>query len=1105
MDIKRKLDTSLLYSSNFFTNSKYYYEYFTVEMLEDYEEGDLRIDHFYWRDQVFHANITYEYSKNGGEWMPVLPAAQPETVTEDTPFWETMNYTVPAGLNGDTIRFRMNLASFVSDSNSLDPGNWDHYQYMYGLKNHNIYGNIMSLIYGDSFMGQNSLELQNEDAGIHVVCNFTEFCRENNVISAENLILPAIKLQSESYQGFFEESKLQKAPKLLDCQHQDIPYQEMFRDCKDLEGDIYVPLSYTSTDTTYNVLFNDNYQKKESTDPRPKYRATIDLSNNSTNFNKIFNSFLYLLQVGMTSYPGESTEAIESRITNHLSAYKFILPDEFDLNFSSLYTVDDQRWITKISRRYNLFDYSELYDTYSSDYITIDDVEYPKKPKHPTCDNDLGEVTGETTGDTFGRVECKTKLTPNKPENDFQYIAQVEYKNGEFYGEYVVDETIFIKCICEQINADYQKYGDIIKGNLNSKYQKLLKTPLTFKASNLCEFKWDLLGYEYDVKFDFKDKLLFSFDKVNWLPYQGPVTVPSGAEISWKMKEDIREMSFVDNYGDEMSLKGAKPSFSLSVRSNIDPILEDGVRFPDNSEIAYDSMQYEGYFDVSGNIMSLLSNNFETLVEIPWDYCFRNTFQYTNIQSSRDLLLPATILTNGCYEEMFAGCRHMISAPYILPAKNPWIVNHHDKLYYNIPIYRYEVDLRYSNSQPVYDYSWEEMMLPCVYTTFSDPIVDNIYNDDGSIRTFYAPDAHEYSGEVYRYTKYIEVYYKDSQGNYIRIQGPGTDNEWVCIEPAETITYQDLYLKTVEGDYINVLQFKRLTECYREMFSGCTDLTNPPKINLTSIGIHYYDSEYEQLEVTNHCSSMMSGMFEDSGLIVGPDCNVCVSDGKQTFDNGNYTSMYSGCSKLEQVTFFTIGAYNTGYYMGNLGGEFQYCFTGCNDPVLYGFESMHYDILSYQHGYFTFEPLNDISEDEEISSVTPGINIDIKSGTNSCNLELTGWNEYEGETVTYKGKAYKKSLTGNGGYTWRYFIETYNPHFSAVPASGLAQQDFYFNFNKQSGNLNYIYVKDLDQSGKWSFLYYNNARVLDTDYVVCIPGQESTTNDQLDYELRLLN
>ena len=74
------------------------------------------------------------------------------------------------------------------------------------------------------------------------------------------------------------------------------------------------------------------------------------------------------------------------------------------------------------------------------------------------------------------------------------------------------------------------------------------------------------------------------------------------------------------------------------------------------------------YFNVLGNIMSLIdSNSFSGITSLSSAHTFSKLFMNCNVLSAEDLLLPATILSESCYEELFFYCYYLTTAPE-LPA-----------------------------------------------------------------------------------------------------------------------------------------------------------------------------------------------------------------------------------------------------------------------------------------------------------------------------------------------------------------------------------------------------------------------------------------------------
>ena len=72
--------------------------------------------------------------------------------------------------------------------------------------------------------------------------------------------------------------------------------------------------------------------------------------------------------------------------------------------------------------------------------------------------------------------------------------------------------------------------------------------------------------------------------------------------------------------------------------------------------------QMTGKISASGNIMSLLYNDFEGKLTIPCNYCFYHIFyRCTSLTTAPEI--PATTLAQSCYQYMFYGCTSLTTAP----------------------------------------------------------------------------------------------------------------------------------------------------------------------------------------------------------------------------------------------------------------------------------------------------------------------------------------------------------------------------------------------------------------------------------------------------------
>ena len=75
-----------------------------------------------------------------------------------------------------------------------------------------------------------------------------------------------------------------------------------------------------------------------------------------------------------------------------------------------------------------------------------------------------------------------------------------------------------------------------------------------------------------------------------------------------------------------------------------------------------------GQFEAEGNIMSIASgDSFASATTVVANQFKHLFFECTGLTNAENLILPATTLSNGCYEGMFKGCTSLTNAPE-LPA-----------------------------------------------------------------------------------------------------------------------------------------------------------------------------------------------------------------------------------------------------------------------------------------------------------------------------------------------------------------------------------------------------------------------------------------------------
>lgn len=173
------------------TSHDYSLDYFTIESLENSNAISLS------KSSSTSSDKTIQWSTDGTTWNTYTSSYPSTTIT-------TLN-------TGDKI--------MIKGSNTSYQGNK-----ITSTKKFNVYGNIMSLLYGDNFVGQTTLTANN---------TFNNFLSKSNLVDASNLILAATTLSANCYrQMFFLCALLTTAPELPATTLVDYCYYGMFQSCR---------------------------------------------------------------------------------------------------------------------------------------------------------------------------------------------------------------------------------------------------------------------------------------------------------------------------------------------------------------------------------------------------------------------------------------------------------------------------------------------------------------------------------------------------------------------------------------------------------------------------------------------------------------------------------------------------------------------------------------------------------------------------------------------------------------------------------------------------------------------------------------------------------
>lgn len=231
---------------------------------------------------IWHEGEWYDCSyedEETGEWVE----EQCQEEGYDESFYADVWYSTDGGTNwigtegnttinvasGDTVMVKCKLADCVVDRQD---GTYDPHirpcSFIGSTASFDVEGNIMSLIYGDDFSGETSLEYTytymeyDVETGEPIEtegsmgCQLDQMFYGTNVISAENLVLPATALTSNCYQSMFQGCiNLTTAPQLIATTLTYSCYCYMFSGCTSLTQAPSLPAT-TLANGSYNGMFN---------------------------------------------------------------------------------------------------------------------------------------------------------------------------------------------------------------------------------------------------------------------------------------------------------------------------------------------------------------------------------------------------------------------------------------------------------------------------------------------------------------------------------------------------------------------------------------------------------------------------------------------------------------------------------------------------------------------------------------------------------------------------------------------------------------------------------------------------------------------------------
>ena len=597
-----------------------------------------------------------QYSINGGAWEYITSSSVPATISVS---------------DGDVVRIKGTNTSYASS-------NLDYSAFSGGTATYDVEGNIMSLIYGENFVGQ---------TGMTGTYNFCSLFKQSNAISAENLILPATTLTPYCYRALFANTpSLTTAPELPATTLAEGCYRYMFQDAAITTAPV-LPAKTLVTDC-YDGMFSGchslNYIRCLATSISASSALTSWTSGVATSgtFVKDANTDWptgingiptrwVVVDEGL-SKPEISCDGLEITLTCATQGasiyYKLNNTGEYAL-YSATIPITADTFV----QAYSEFE-GETSDVVSMNCIYDDGIEEPVI----YCDGEYVTISCDTGGasiyyrmgqsGSYTQYDSAIVITA---DTVCEAYSEIDGRQSEIVSaSCIYDESLhapIIECdgievtiACHTVGADiYYRLGQ--EGSYT-----LYESAITITADTVVQAYSELSGETsqvvtetciYDPTHDYsKDYLTFS--------------VLSDGNIVWNSIGSGQAKAIQYSIND-----GPWTTITASSSTAISVLTGDVVRFKgNNTSYAKDKSNYSGFeggtatFNIEGNIMSLVyGDGFRGQTGLTGTYNFCSIFKLANCVSAENLVLPSTTLTNYCYRAMFSKCPLLVKAPE-LPA-----------------------------------------------------------------------------------------------------------------------------------------------------------------------------------------------------------------------------------------------------------------------------------------------------------------------------------------------------------------------------------------------------------------------------------------------------
>jgi hypothetical protein len=231
--------STLIWTKSGPTPIDYSREYFTIESLED--NNAIHIYGALGSGKPASSSLgtvaTWYYSTDKVNWTEF-------NVRNSTQYYNTNFITLN---KNQKVYLKTTSQFYKTDITNTNGNSTYQYNYFYTTKNFKVYGNIMSICYGDNFVNKTSLPWT------HTFYYLFKNC--TTLVDISNLILPATTLTDYCYQGMFSGcTSLTSTPEFPTSTLATGCYQVMFSGCTSLTSAPELPTS-TLANSCYRQMF----------------------------------------------------------------------------------------------------------------------------------------------------------------------------------------------------------------------------------------------------------------------------------------------------------------------------------------------------------------------------------------------------------------------------------------------------------------------------------------------------------------------------------------------------------------------------------------------------------------------------------------------------------------------------------------------------------------------------------------------------------------------------------------------------------------------------------------------------------------------------------